>query len=120
MSDDNNEPEEEGSSIVGPIPIPVSMLKAMLGRAEHDHSKCQLDNDARIARLERFLDTAPVDYLLAVQDMLVQIDDNERASWFLGQIYTILRVVHGVDPHTGETHEEKMSRLTLGKTGEGA
>lgn len=22
--------------------------------------------------------------------------------------------------HTGETHEEKMSRLTLGKTGEGA
>lgn len=80
------------------VPVPAEVLAGMVRHADL-HA---MDRQQRQLRLDRFLDGLDVDGLLALRDLLNHDTDSSMNNYFDGQIRTLLRRIHHVDPRTGE------------------
>lgn len=101
MSDDNT-PDDDGPRGFGiSIPMPAQIVQALA--AEHD--RAHMSAEDRTARVEQFIDGLDVEGLLALRTILNAGGDAKRhwamSQYLDGQVVTLLRRVHGVNPETG-------------------
>lgn len=91
-------PEEPHVHVVVP-----EMLRAA-------HARREMQVAERSAAIDRLLDGLGVDGLMAMRTILNQGSPAESNQFFDGQIRTLLRRVHGVDPDTGMTEQEMLTQ----------
>lgn len=97
MPDDDQHDHEHHHARGFAVPLPSGMIEAIA--ASHDRHHMSAHDAAN--RNAAFLDSLNVEQLVALRGILCA--DNESASnnFFDGQVYSILRVVHRVDPYSG-------------------
>ena len=97
MSDDDT----DGAPMFGPIPVPAGVFEAI----QRGHEAAHMRAESREARIEHLLDTLDVEGLLALR-LILNHGDQDSAwamnQYYDGQVASILRRVHQVDPYTGE------------------
>lgn len=81
------------------IPIPAGIIDEL----KKQHDRAHMSAEANQARIDRFLTELDVDGLLALRTILNMgdLDKNPTACFWDGQILSLLRYVHKVDPYTG-------------------
>ncbi len=114
MADD--EPEDCGHSEeehermrAVPIPVPGEFLEMLASPDERDRRRMQ--GEELRQRVTNFLDTATAEQLLALR-VILNMGRGDAAGlsneFFDGQIVTILRVVHQVNPDTGKSYADEL------------
>lgn len=83
-----------------PLPLPAELIETL--RKQHDQA--HMAADAEVARIDRFISGLDVDGLLALRVILNTGDMSKSvsANFFDGQLVSILKYVHGVDPASGK------------------
>lgn len=109
--------EDENQPIFGgALPIPSGLVAALTA----DHDRAHMRAEERDARITRFLDSLDVDQLMALRSIL-NMGGPDTAfglnQYYDGQAATLLRVVHHVDPDTGE---DPLAQLKADSSGDGA
>lgn len=89
------------------VPVPAGLLAGL----QEQHDRCLMDRESRQLRLNRFLDSLDVDQLLALRDILNHDSTSAMNNYWDGQVAAILRLIHHVDPGTGQP-EPTISDLT--------
>jgi hypothetical protein len=79
------------------------------------HSRHRMEMQSREARCNHFLDSLNVEQLVALREILNMDEKSPMNNWVDGQAYTLLRRVHGVDPHTGLTEQEALEQAATEK-----
>ena len=74
------------------------------------HERHHMESEDRAASVDRLLDGLNVEQLIALRYLLNQDSKSAMNNYFDGQVITLLRRVHGVDPVTGLTPIEALER----------
>jgi hypothetical protein len=104
---------DDGFDAIGfPLPIPKEI--ADLLRKGHDQA--HMSAEANAARVDRFIAGLDVDGCMAFRSILNMGDMRQSmsANFWDGQIYSILKYIHRVDPETGQP--DPLSNLTAPPT----
>ncbi len=108
--DDHSEHDDHGDHphIHGFAALP---LGEMLGVARHEHDRAQIRSAEMRATIFGFLDGLDVDQLRALRLILNMCGDSDRelSEFFDGQVVSIMRLVHHVNPDTGQSLEEELA-----------
>lgn len=99
MSESEFEGGPEGMGIT--IPIGAMMAQA--------HDRAHLEAVSMIQRIYAFLDSLNVEQLLCLKKILQADGKSYMNNYFEGQVVTLLRMVHNVDPDTGLTVEQALA-----------
>jgi hypothetical protein len=92
--------------------MPLSALLDSAKDAREAHDRAHMNRDALINRIYAYLDRASKEDLLVLREMLVMDPKSWSNNYFEGQIVSILRLAHHVDPDTGLTEAETLANLT--------
>jgi hypothetical protein len=96
MTDDNH--DDPGVHLVG-----FSAMSEMADRA-------RMEAEVQQATVYRFLDELAPEQLVALRMILNQDSKSAMNNYWDGQVATLLRRIHGVDPWTGLTPQEAIER----------
>jgi hypothetical protein len=107
MSDDDE--QRSGFGAFG-IPLPAEIASAIVSQHERSHMRQEM----AIMEVQNFLESLSVPQLLTLRRILCA--DNECApnQFYDGQIYQIMRLMHHVDPDTGDSFDEQLGSKPAG------
>lgn len=101
MSDDSERPNIEGFlGLPEGVELPEGM-KRMVAAMSRDHDLMHMSMEQRRMAMYGFLDSLDVDQLLALRQILNL--NNDGIQYTDGMAAAQLRLVHKVDPDSGET-----------------
>jgi hypothetical protein len=103
MSDDESA-GPEGFAFGVPISIPREIAHAIASQHERQHMR----QDAAIMEMQNFLESLNPSQLWTLRKMLCMDGDSASNQFYDGQIYQIMRLVHHVDPDTGQSFDEQL------------
>jgi hypothetical protein len=100
---DDREPHLHGFA----MRVPEGLIRAM----EHEHDRAHMEVESFQQRIFSFFDSLNVEQLMTMRTILNADAKSWANNYFEGQVVTILRLIHGVDPDTGLTAEQALARL---------
>ena len=110
MTDDDHEEDHE----IHGISIPLPGLRNLLAQTSAQHEREHMEGMSTQQQIYGLLDSLTVEQLLALRVMLGIDSKSAMCNYFEGQVVSILRLVHGVDPATGLTPQEALERVEQG------
>lgn len=97
--DDERDPEIRAFG----LPVPKELVQALV----NDHQQAHMRQDAALMAIQHFFDSLSVEQLMVLRRIRAAVLIGAQNQFMDGQVYQILRLVHGVDPDTGRApHEE--------------
>jgi hypothetical protein len=92
--------DEQGPFEAFGLPLPPELGELL----KRQHDRAHIAADANQARIDRFLTALDVDGLMAMRTILCMGDmaKSLSANFWDGQVVSLLRYVHKVDPDTGK------------------
>jgi hypothetical protein len=96
MADDDDDHEHHG--IAFPVPIPSGLMEALSDRQD----RRRMSAEAAELEITNFLERLPPSDLLTVRRILNLEGESAMLNYLDGQVHAILRLVHRVDPDTGQ------------------
>lgn len=95
--------DDEESQDHNHIPLVGISLSDLLGQQHAEHVEHhRMAAEFTQLNFTNFIDGLSIDQLLALRRMLCSDNDSVSNNFFDGQIFSILRLVHKVDPVTGK------------------
>lgn len=104
MSENSNE-EQDGPRAFG-FAVPASAVFEHM-HAHQDHH--DMENATMAQRINALFDSLDVEQLVTLRRMFAMDGRSGMNNYFEGQIVTMLRRVHNVDPESGLTMEEALA-----------
>jgi hypothetical protein len=87
------------------IPVPDGVFP--------DPRRARMAADEREASVNDLLDSLNVQQLVALRRLLNMDQESAMNNYVDGQVVTLLRRIHNVDPHTGMTEQEAIEAAAL-------
>lgn len=88
--------------------VPPAIIAGLLGERQEAHDRRVMRARDNTTRIHEFLDGLSVDQLLALRIILNQSGPEETNQFFDGMVVSLLRLIHKVDPESGEDPAKKL------------